>query len=317
MDVEDRRRYFIIASVILEIVQPLLRSRLENDYKDGHSNSGNWFCCAGMEERKINSYKLGQDIFYLHHQFNLKSVLNIGLIGEITDVALMDDGRLVMCLTDQCRLLICNIDGSQVGTIPCCVTAINNSTLAVTVYYPVGNHGIEIYDVNNKHKLKYIPVPRMVYIFDITMINDKLVVGADSGLVVVDYQKGEIVQNIGTNCQPWEIYASDNRIFYREYMQSNKILYWYSFIDDKMHTLTFASIPCSMTSLGDGSLYVICTDGCIQHVSSNGKQFRTLKTNQSQFFNDCPYIRYNSKQKIMVTYNVKTENAQILQEIEV
>ncbi|CAC5395280.1 unnamed protein product [Mytilus coruscus] len=33
MDVEDRRRYFIIASVVLEIVQPLLRFRLENDYR--------------------------------------------------------------------------------------------------------------------------------------------------------------------------------------------------------------------------------------------------------------------------------------------
>lgn len=60
-----------------------------------------------------------------------------------------------------------------------------------------------------------------------------------------------------------------------------------------------------MTTLRDGSLFVLCEDGSIQHVSSDGKQFKTLEKNQSQVFSYAGRIRYNLKQKKMVTYSSK------------
>ncbi|CAG2254953.1 unnamed protein product [Mytilus edulis] len=394
MDIEDRRRYFIVGSVILEIVQPLFRTRLENDYKSraglillnccnlapaddnavhklrrykndylSHNTEGEiteteykslWtnltsfvlqldpnkqndlirienrpldegLCsrysidllnihkklnemdtlmqeigsdvqvCIG--ESKIIPYNLGQDIFYLHHEIDLKSLMNKRLI--VSDVVMMDDGRLVLCLFDKHRLLICNTDGSQVDSIPvegrpCYVTAVNNSTVAVTVDKPLKCHCIEMYDINNKHKLKSISVPGMNSDCGITMINNKLVVGGDDRLLIVDHQTGETIQTIQTDCTPRGIHASGDGIFFvnLSIYNSDHNLYWYSFTDDNIHTLTLPSKPFSITTLQDGSLYVLCKDRSVQHVSSNGKQFKTLNRSQSLFLNDCSWIQY-------------------------
>ncbi|XP_076086496.1 uncharacterized protein LOC143057139 [Mytilus galloprovincialis] len=129
----------------------------------------------GMDERKINSYKLGQDICYQHDEIDLKSLLEEHYIDRITDVVIMDDGRLVMCVNDQSRLLICNTDGSEetaipVNGMPCSITAVNNFTVAVTS----NNQRIEIFDIYNKHELKSIPVPGLEC-YGITMITNQIV----------------------------------------------------------------------------------------------------------------------------------------------
>ncbi|XP_052083027.1 uncharacterized protein LOC127720479 [Mytilus californianus] len=278
------------------------------------------FIEQGMNERTINPYTLGQDIFYLHHQIYLKPVLNkySSLEGEILDVVMMDDGRLVMCLYNLCRLLICNTDGSKAVTIsvdgkPYCVIPVNNSTVAVTVIKTCVHPSITIYDINNEYKLNSIPVPGMTITCGIAMINNKLVIGADRVLVLVDYQTGEIVKYIETHCVLTGIHTSDGRIFFGHYKQN--ILYWYSFANDSVHTITLPSTPRSMTTLQDGSLYVLCTDGSVQHVSTDVKQFKTLNINQSKFCNEIPFIRYNSKQKKSVTLSVKTGNIKILYEV--
>ncbi|XP_071126240.1 uncharacterized protein [Mytilus edulis] len=83
----------------------------------------------------------------------------VSLETLIPDVVMMDDGRLVLCLFHESRLLICNPDGSQIDSLPvegcpCCVIAVNNSTVAVTVDKSLKCYCIEMYDINNKHKLK-------------------------------------------------------------------------------------------------------------------------------------------------------------------
>ncbi|CAG2229017.1 unnamed protein product [Mytilus edulis] len=90
----------------------------------------------GLSERKIIPYTLGQDIFYLHHQIDLKSELDESYISYIPNVVMMDDGRLVLCSIVRQFLFICNTDGSQVDSIRVCrrpwyVTVVNNSTVAV------------------------------------------------------------------------------------------------------------------------------------------------------------------------------------------
>ncbi|XP_076071525.1 uncharacterized protein LOC143042899 [Mytilus galloprovincialis] len=88
------------------------------------------------QQHKIQFYKLGQSIFTLHHQTDLTS--KVGNDSVVSEIVMMEDGRLVMCLPLQRRLLICNIDGSQVDGIdvedkPWDITAVNNSTVAVTL----------------------------------------------------------------------------------------------------------------------------------------------------------------------------------------
>ncbi|CAC5407350.1 unnamed protein product [Mytilus coruscus] len=205
-----------------------------------------------IDESKISPYKLGQNIFYPHHQINLKSEFSTLLPRATLDVVMMDDGRLVLCSCFQFRLLICNTDGSEIAAIPVdadgsSLTAVNNSTVVVIVNQPLSNPRIELYDINNKHKIKSISLYGFEDTFGMTMINDNLVVGADRELLIIDYQTGEILKSIGTHCHPWGITVSGNRIFFGEEMENN--LYWYSFTDDKIHTLTLPSIQYPMTTL--------------------------------------------------------------------
>ncbi|CAG2249683.1 unnamed protein product [Mytilus edulis] len=59
MDADDRRRYFIVGSVILEIVQPLLRTRLENDY----SSKG-----IGSLQAFLSTLPVMHVLFHLRHR---------------------------------------------------------------------------------------------------------------------------------------------------------------------------------------------------------------------------------------------------------
>ena len=140
-------------------------------------------------------YKLGQDIFY--HQFDVE----LPHSNCVTCVVMMDDGRIVFSIfyfnrlytsTDP-MLLIYNIDGSHEDSIPLqCIshgiTAIDNSTVAVTSYAT-----IDMYDINNKVKLKSIVlhVPgiyfhlRLSRMINITTINNNIVVGIHNSKVII------------------------------------------------------------------------------------------------------------------------------------
>ncbi|CAC5362449.1 unnamed protein product [Mytilus coruscus] len=255
----------------------------------------------GTKEQQVKPYKLGQSIFNLYHKTDLASVVG-GDSREVTAIVMMDDGRLVMCLPNQKSLVVCNTDGSHVESIPVqgrpwCVTAINTSTVAVTL---VNSKCIEINDINNKLKLKSIPVPGM-WGGNITIINNNLVVDGDYSLLCIDHQTGEVIQIIKTECTPYRLHGSGDRIFYWvDYLYNYKNnLCWYSYSDDKHHTLTLPSQPMRTTTLQDGSLYVRCLDGSVQHVSSDGKHYKTVTTKglkKPKFL-----LTYNSNQRKLVT----------------
>ncbi|XP_052076869.1 uncharacterized protein LOC127714874 [Mytilus californianus] len=255
----------------------------------------------------IQPYKLGQSIFTLHHQTDLTSVLAhdwlFSLIGGfVPDIVMMDDGRLVIRLPHQNRILICNTDGSKLDCIhvqgqPLYVTAFNNSTVAVTLDW---KECIEMYDINSKLKLKSIPVPEMRCVSDITTINNKLVVCGDNCLQIIDDQTGEVVQTIQTDRHPFRVHGSGDRIFYFDHpINNNKTMYWYSYTDERHHTLTLPSPPRGITTLQDESLYVGCKDESVQHVSADGKQYKTVTTKGMKELK-CPWMPYNSKQRKLV-----------------
>ncbi|XP_063415522.1 uncharacterized protein LOC134697278 isoform X2 [Mytilus trossulus] len=287
-------KYFVC---LLDIHKKLEEEILQ--YVRGQSSKDKTDRQVIKQKHKIQSYKLGQSIFTLHQQTDLTSVLGGDWRG-VTDIVMMDDGRLVMCLPRQKRLLICNTDGSQVDSIdvqgmPYSVTAINNSTVAVTLYL---SNCIEMYDINNKLKLKSISLPGICWRSGITTKNNKLVVGGDNILLIIDHQTGKVVQTIQTDCDHNKLHGSGDRIFYSNYNNNNN-LYWYSYTDDRHHTLTLPSTPCRMTTLQDGSLYVRCSDRSVQHVSSDGTQYKQVKTLQSNPF--CESIHYNFTQRQLVT----------------
>ncbi|XP_076071679.1 uncharacterized protein LOC143043097 [Mytilus galloprovincialis] len=255
--------------------------------------------------------KLGQPIFQLHHQIDLSSEVNGGFV--VSNIVMIDDGRLVMYFPIQHRLLICNTDGSQVHSIPVqCfplyVTAVNNCTVAVTL---AGSTCIEMYDINNKFKIKSISIPEMMRKSGITTINNKLIVGGYQELLIIDHQKEEVVQKVTTECHPYRLHGSDDRIFYCD--DYNKNLYWFNYTDDIQNTLTLPSTPRSMTTLQDSSLYVVCEDGSVQHVSSDGKHFKPVKKLQTT--PECYEIHYNLTQRKLFIIHSKTKNVTVFTEI--
>ncbi|XP_076117413.1 uncharacterized protein LOC143085109 [Mytilus galloprovincialis] len=262
--------------------------------------------------RALHPYKLGHSIFTLNHEINLTSVAS-GDLGyvKVTDMVMMDDGRLVICVPKQNRLLICNTDVSQVDSIdvqdgPYSVTAVNNSTVAVTL---LGSMCIEMYDIHNKLKLKSISPPGMWCWSDITTINNKLVVCDDKRLLIIDYKTGEVVQTIQTDCQPSRLHGSGDRIFYSGSLRNK--LCWYSYTDNRHHTLTLPSHPWSMTTLQDDSLCVVCVDRLVQHVSSDGKHYTTVKTNGLKE-QKCCLMSYNSNQRKLATLGDQEHEERII-----
>ncbi|CAC5368176.1 unnamed protein product [Mytilus coruscus] len=253
-----------------------------------------------------NQYHLGQNIFYLHQQHNLEPLLKI---TEVSDVKMMDDGRLVSCIPYKNSILICNNDGSHTYSIsvqggePVYVTVVNNSTVAALVVKLFSFEIIiEVYDINNKHKLQSISVPGIMFFCGITTKNKKFVVGSATRLLIIDHQTGETVQTIETGCIPYRIHASGDKIFFSDLsvIDPKKTPKMYCCFDNKVFTKTLPSDPYSFTSLQDGSVYVLCEDGSILHVSNDFKHVKKVKINNKEVLNDHCIISYNTKQNKMV-----------------
>lgn len=258
-------------------------------------------------------YQVGQDIFYLHQQINLRSLFNEDEGKLITDIKMMDDGRLVLCVPDQSKVLICNKDGSNVDNIPvrgtpCCLTTVNSSTVAIVVVKSFRSSYIEMYDINYKNKLKWIQVAGMKSACGISTINNKLVVGGLRTLMIVDHQGEKTIQKIKIRCTPEAIHASDNKIFFKNHRTgfiSNEMkkLKWYSFSGKKEQGKILPSDPYSITSLRDGSLCVLCIDGSIHHVSGDLKDEKAVNTNNVEALKIGNIISCNAKQNTMVLRN--------------
>ncbi|VDH96392.1 Hypothetical predicted protein [Mytilus galloprovincialis] len=265
------------------------------------------------DERRKHRKQLGQNIFYFHQQLNLQLLFNNDKEIWISDVKMMDDGRLVFCLPFERRILICKTDGSQRDSIyvhrrSCNVTAVNNSVVAVTV--PSFTEGdlidrIEMFDINTKHKLKSISVTGMVSYYGITILNNKFVVGGVGKLLIVDHETGETIQTIETGCRLNNLYASGDKIFFTDVFSGNlnKTLNWYNYIDKTLYTKTLSSSSTSITSLQDGSLYVFCQNGSIYHISNDLKHKKKVKIDNIEVLKGYSFGSYNTEQNKMVVLN--------------
>ncbi|XP_076070337.1 uncharacterized protein LOC143042016 [Mytilus galloprovincialis] len=267
--------------------------------------------CNNQRRKHRDQYQLGQNIFFLHQQFKLQSLFLMGKSEFITDVKMMDDGRLVFCQPNENRLMICNTDESQTDCIslegtPWSLTVVNNSIVAVTVRLQFRCY-IEMYDINNKHILKSILTPGICIAAGLAMINNKLVVGGEGELMSVDYQTGETctITTIQGGMSPFVLHASDDRIFFTSLWSNDRTLSWYNYIDNKIYNTKLPSPSNSITSLQDGSLYVCCDDGLIHHVSKDLKHREKVRGTNNELLQGKSFISYNTKQNKMVVLNYK------------
>ena len=274
-------------------------------------------------------YKFGQDIFYFHHQFDMELPPVIRVVYVY--VVMMNDGRIVFGISPYdytcnlspeedyyCELSIYNINGSYEDCIPLQnvshgMTAIDNSTLAVTSGYT-----IDIYDINNKVKIKSIDLSGITCDFhqlrcsDITTTNNNLAVSVCKGIMIIDHQTLEVVKTIDTDCLfPCCLHGTNDKIFYYDhpvysYNNNNNNIYCYNYCDDQVDIVTLPSQPCSITSLQDGSMYVLCEDGSLQHMSSDCKRYKTVTTKGLTPMEEHVnlVISYNPKQRKLVTFNL-------------
>ncbi|VDI47390.1 Hypothetical predicted protein [Mytilus galloprovincialis] len=262
-----------------------------------------------------DQYLLGQITYYPNQQLKLDSLVNGGLIS---DIKMLDDGRLVFCVPDQSTLLICNRDGSNIESIkiqgaPCCLTPINNSIVAVVVVKPFRSNFVELYDINTKRILKRIQVPGMKSACGISTMHNKLIVGGLRALLIVDLHVKDRIEMIKLRCTPEAIHASGTKIFFKNHhtgfiSNERKKLKWYSFPGKKVQEKILSSDPYCITSLRDGSLYVLCKDGSVRHVSPDLKHVKTVNTNNSEALEGGDIISYNAKRNTMVLRNKKILN---------
>lgn len=257
-------------------------------------------------------YLLGQSIATLHHERDIKLNLEDDWRAEVSDLVVMDDGRMVICLPFLSKLLIYNTVGPSTDSIfvqaePLRATAVNNFIVAVTLI--CSNH-IKVYDINNQFILKSISVPTMIKWSDITMSNQKLVVSGQYCLVVIDYQTGQVIQTLKTDCCPVRLQASGDRIFYlsNNNFENNKKLYQYSFTDDRHQTLALPFPPIMITAQQDGSLYILCREGFIHHLTVDCKLLITVIKEGLESLDSFVDLHYNCKQRKLV---ISSHNSKI------
>ncbi|XP_052077288.1 uncharacterized protein LOC127715286 [Mytilus californianus] len=267
-----------------------------------------------QKEKDRKPYGNGQHIFYLHNKCDNTAV--VGNNTEICGVQMMDDGRLFFCSSNLNKLLICNAENFKSETINLQeqsrgITAISRNYIA-TLF----EQYLEIYDINSKEKIKsiHIPVPQPGWCHYITsMINNGLVVGASykiryeceerkTLLFIIDHQTEKIIQTIDMDKYPNFIHVSNGKIFNYGCNLYAHNLNCFSFSGDKIFTKKLPSQPKRMTTLADGSWYVVCTDRSIQHVSQDGKHSKKVTTSELQSTKDCVMLmNYNLKQRKLVT----------------
>ncbi|CAC5374369.1 unnamed protein product [Mytilus coruscus] len=145
------------------------------------------------------------------------------------------------------------------------------------------------------------------------MVNNRLVVGASykiryeceehkTLLFIIDHQTEKIIQTIEMDKYQNFIQVSNGKIFNYETNLYAYNLKCCSFSGDKIFTKKLPSQPKRMITLADGSWYVVCTDGSIQHMSEDGKHSKKVTTSELQSTKDSVmFMNYNLKQRKLVT----------------
>ncbi|XP_052100529.1 uncharacterized protein LOC127734607 [Mytilus californianus] len=250
------------------------------------------------QERK--SYNLGQTIFYEHHQFTR---LSSSCYFDCNKAVITDDGLVACIHTEDSSIEIYNTDGSHVGTIPLQskpfdISVVNNSIVAVT---QPGLYRVDMWDINKKQKVKSIQLSTKC--FGITTMNNKVVVSCRRRLLIIDPQTEDTEKTIDIGDHiPYalRLCGSGDSIFYT--CGVSYYLFHYSQSNNKISKVKLPSRLRDITLLQDGSGYMICMDGTVQHVSSDGKKYKKVTTKGLTSLRWLTGIYYNQvKRQLVIT----------------
>ncbi|VDI39826.1 Hypothetical predicted protein [Mytilus galloprovincialis] len=264
-----------------------------------------------MHRQERKSYILGQDIFYQHNQFTTDSTS----LSFFNNAVITDDGHIAYIRMGVNSVEIHNTDGARFGRIylqgkPCDITVVNNSTVAVSMKTIPMHYSIYIFDINNKQKVKSIPLSKTCR--GITTINNKLVLDCLRRLLIIDHQTEKVEKSIDTgdcdpirlggsgDCVPIRLCGSGDGIFYTN-VTSNR-LHHYNHSNNKISHVELTSGVCCMTILKDGSVYVLCKDELV-HFSSDGKEYKKVTTKGLTSLRLPSGINYSPVQKKLVIFD--------------
>ncbi|XP_052083056.1 uncharacterized protein LOC127720504 isoform X2 [Mytilus californianus] len=225
----------------------------------------------------LNSTKLGQKLFVLEKQVILKYE---DVIEEPTGGVFMNDGTLVLVSFIEKKLVVFdskfdhNITTHLKGK-PWHVVAIDHKKVAVTLHKDANSeteNSIHIYDVDNKNEIVSIVLTEGPC-YCIAKLNEYLLVTVDEfGLVFVNTETCKIkphkieVSKLGVLC------ATENRLF----LTNKNKLFCCKISKNSKNYMKFSKRripgePSKATMLPNGTMYITCTNGILQHVAVEGK----------------------------------------------
>ncbi|CAG2205977.1 unnamed protein product [Mytilus edulis] len=364
MDRDDKRRYFIVGSVIMEVVTPLFRTRLERDYTSKglttlqaflntqpvihilfHLRHRNARCCVDGQNcynhtslplihcqwKRLYTEKPGLALHDCHCKFTANPVQLEDLDITLSSLFLLNCNNL----TPAEDAAVQSLRQYKNDYLSHNTTGRISHTEYNSLWTDLKNFVLQL-DPNKQDDLIRIeqrPLDEALcnsYTLNLLDLHKKLdemdnsIQGIRSDIQGQNAYMQEILLYIrkdGCSCQCGNseqqnkdhtnnkqyTLGQDVFKFHHQISQTSEIcnglkkLYQICYTDDRHHTLTLPSTPWRMTTLQDGSLYVVCEDGSVQHVSSDGKHYKPVTTKGLQ---KLKYIAYNKMQRQLVTMNM-------------
>ncbi|CAC5360040.1 unnamed protein product [Mytilus coruscus] len=243
----------------------------------------NWCLSKGITSAQLdlNSSKLGKKLFVLERQVVLKY---IGIVDEPTGGVFMNDGRLVLVSFVEKKIVIfdSNYDSSSTSLLkgkPWHIVALDYKKVAITLHKDkeaeTTVNSICIYDVDKAEEISSIFLTEGPC-YCIAKLDERFLVTVDEfGLVFIDTKTCKIkplrmsVSKHGILC------ATEDRIYLKDKNSKKKLLCCKISKNAKMcmkfSKRSFPDEPSKATMLPNGTMYITCTNGTLQHVAAEGK----------------------------------------------
>ncbi|VDH96954.1 Hypothetical predicted protein [Mytilus galloprovincialis] len=378
MDREDRRRFFVIGSAILEVVTPVFRHKLENNY----TNHG-----VGCLRDYLNSQPVVHTLFHLRHRYmtcckdngncRSNSTLPINYCQwELLYTENPGSGQhYCYCKHTAKSVQLEDLDITLAGLIllNCCTLGpaeqqaikmlrqykndylSHNTKCGITkpeydALWPHLTNFVLQLDPSRQDELVRIknrPMDESLctkYFIDLLDVHKQLdqiaitvqeldstfqtlsttVHGLNTSLQGIGWNIHGSFQGVNTtlqgiqtsintekvektidtgDCTLARLCGSGDSIFYTD---ESYVLYHYSHSNNQISGVKLSLEVSDMTVLKDGSVYVICENESVQHVSSDGKMYKQVTTKGLASLGSYSGMNYNPVQGKLVITDVDT-----------
>lgn len=225
--------------------------------------------------------KLGKKLFVLERQVCLNYQ---GVVDEPTGGVFMNDGRLVLVSYMENKIVIFDpsYDSSSTAHLkgkPWHIVALDYKEVAITLHKDkeVENtqNSICIYDVDKAEEINSIVIKESPC-YCIAKLDERFIVTVDEfGLVFIDTKTCKIKPLRMSVSKDGILCATEDRIFLKDKNSKKKLLCCKISKNAKrcmkISKRSFSCEPSKATILPNGTMYITCTNGKLQHVAPEGK----------------------------------------------